>query len=107
MLTLRVLTRIDPEKRLEFLQAMRTFRQLSKDDKHSLYSNVDEDDLYCLLMDWEGQEQLDEYLVSSRFQFFSGAATVLGTIVDAEIIAAGVVSPLSKLISGKAKSRKE
>ena len=101
MLTLRVLTKVDPEKRLEFLQAMKTFRQLSKDDKHSLYINVDEDDLYCLLMDWEGQEQLDEYLGSSRFQFFSGAATVLGEIVDAEIIAAGVVSPLSKLISEK------
>ena len=98
MLTLRVLTKIDPEKRLELLQAMKTFRQLSKGDQHSLYNSVDEEDLYCLLMDWEGQEQLDEYLDSSRFQFFSGAASVLGKIVDAEIIAAGVVSPLSKLI---------
>ena len=107
MLTLRVLTKIDPEKRLEFLQAMRTFRQLSKGDKHSLYNSVDEEDLYCLLMDWEEQEQLDEYLESSRFQFFSGAASVLGRIVEAEIIAAGEIFPLSKLISGKAKSRKE
>ena len=102
MLTLRVLTKIDPEKRLEFLQAMKTFRQLSQSDEHSLYNSVDEEDVYCLLMDWDGQKQLDEYLGSSRFQFFSGAASVLGRIVNAEIITAGEVCPLSKLISGKA-----
>jgi len=99
MLTLRVLTKIDPEKRLEFLQAMRTFRQLSKGDKHSLYNSVDEEDLYCLLMDWDGQKQLDEYLGSSRFQFFSGAASVLGRIVNAEIITAGEVTPIPNLMS--------
>jgi quinol monooxygenase YgiN len=103
MLTLRILTKVDPEKRLEFLQAMKTFRQLSEGDKHSLYNSVDEEDLYCLLMDWDGQKQLDEYLGSSRFQFFSGAASVLGRIVNAEIITAGEVYPLPNLVSEKAR----
>ena len=99
MLTLRVLAKIDPDKRLEFLQAMKTFRQLSQGDEHSLYNSVDEEDIYCLLMDWDGQKQLDEYLGSSRFQFFSGAASVLGSILNAEIITAGEVTPIPNLMS--------
>ena len=96
---LRVLTEIDPDKRQEFLQAIRTFMRLSKGDKHCLYNSVDSENSYCLLVDCDGQKQLEAYLESSQFQFFSGAASVLGRIVDAEIIDSREVTPIPNLMS--------
>jgi hypothetical protein len=101
MLTLRVVTEIDPDKRLEFHQAIKTFQRLSKGDLHRFYQSLDSEDSYCLLMDCDESEQLDEYLASSQFQFFSGAASVLGEIVNAEIITASEVTPIPKLVSGR------
>ena len=107
MLTLRVVTEINPDKRLEFQQAIRTFQKLSEGDLHRFYQSLDSEDSYCLLMDCEKSEQLDEYLASSQFQFFSGAASVLGRIVDAEIITASEVTPISSLSSEGKPKRKE
>ncbi len=100
MLTLRVVAAIDPDKRLEFHQAIRTFQQLSKGDFHRFYQSLDSEDHYCLLLDCEEPKHLEEYLASRQFQFFAGAASVLGTILEAEIITASEVTPISNLSSG-------
>jgi hypothetical protein len=107
MLTLRVVAEIDPDKRQEFTQAIRTFQQLSKGDVHRFYQSLDTEDSYCLVMDCDGSQQLEEYLASSQFQFFSGAASVLGKIVDAEIITASEVTPISSLSPEGKPGRKE
>jgi hypothetical protein len=100
MLTLRVVAEIDPNKRQEFLQAMKTFQELSEGDRYHLYSELDSENSYCLELDREKKAQLEEYLESCQFQFFSGAVTVLGAIVDAEIITASEVTPIPDLVSG-------
>jgi hypothetical protein len=101
MLTLRVVADIDPDKRLEFHQAIKTFQKLSEGDLHRFFQSVDKEDSYCLLMDCQGSEQVEAYLASSQFQFFSGAASVLGEIVTAEIITASEVTPIPNLVSGR------
>ena len=101
MLTLRIVAEIDADKTLEFHQAIRTFQELSKGDLHRFYQSLDSEDSYCLLMDCDESEQLEEYLASSQFQFFRGAAIVLGRIVDAEIITASEVTPIPNLVSGR------
>ena len=99
MFTLRVVAEIDPDKRLEFIQAIKTFQQFSEGDLHRFYQSLDSEDSYCLLMDCDESQDLDEYLASSQFKFFAGAASVLGRIVDAEIITASEVSPISDFSS--------
>ena len=100
MITLRVVTEIDPDRRQEFLLAIKTFQRLSQGDMHRFYQSLDSEDCYFLLLDCDDSDQLEEYLASSQFQFFSGAAKVLGRIVDAEIISASKVTPIPNLVSG-------
>jgi len=99
MLTLRVVTEVDPDKKQEFHQAIKTFQRLSEGDLHRFYQSLDSEGSYCLLMDCDESQDLDEYLASSQFQFFAGAASVLGRIVDAEIITASEVCPISDFLS--------
>ena len=106
MLTLRLVAEIDPTKRLEFHQAIRTFRKLSEGDLHRFYQSLDSEDSYCLMIDCEESQQLAEYLASSQFQFFIGAASVLGRIADAEVITASEVSRLSSVVSREKRSSK-
>jgi hypothetical protein len=106
MFTLRVVAEIDPDKRLEFIQAIKTFQQLSEGDLHRFYQSLDSEDSYCLLMDCDESQDLEEYLESSQFQFFRGATSVLGKIVDAEIITASKVTSIPNLVSGSRWQRK-
>lgn len=107
MITLRVVAEIDPNKRLEFHQAIKTFQQLSEGDLHRFYQSLDVEDSYCLLLDCDDSQQLEDYLASNQFQFFSGATSVLGRIVEAQIITATNVTPISNLMSRRMPWKKE
>jgi quinol monooxygenase YgiN len=81
MITMTIIVKVRPEKREEFLQAMRS---LSSDRekqeglrKSTLYQEIDDETGFCLMYEWETQEVLERYLGGEKFRVLLGALEVL------------------------------
>jgi hypothetical protein len=96
MMELRVLVEVTAGKRQEFLQAMKSFLEMSASvgEEQFVYRRMDSDNMYCLMLERESREEIETFMESSRFQFFSGAADVLGEILEARVVEASEVNPL-------------
>ncbi len=82
MITMTIVAKLKPQKREEFLQAMRS---LSVDPgKHQglkrsiLYQEMDDQDGFSLSYEWDTQEDLDSYADTEEFRIMLGALKVLG-----------------------------
>ena len=81
MTKMMVFVKVRPEKRVEFLQAMRSF----KDDcekqegltKVTLCQEIDDQMACSLIYEWESVEDLDRYLGAEKFRVLLGALKVL------------------------------
>lgn len=87
MMMLRVCATIHSEKFREFQQAMEYLTTgFSSDTSDTVYERFDDNNEVCLVGTWESQDELSLYLQSKRFQFFSGAISVLGEVTAARIM---------------------
>ncbi len=87
MIMLRVCAKIQSEKFREFQQAMESLTEDRALGSHEyVYERIDDNSEICLVGTWESQEELSSYLQSKRFQFFSGAISVLGEVSTAKIM---------------------
>ena len=66
-----------PEKRRELIQTVHAMNELIRKEKGclsaGLYTDTEKETRFCLVQEWENQENLDRYLRSDRF------AALLGT----------------------------
>ena len=84
MVGLEIMTRVEPDKRQEFLQ---TFRLLSRPDKRadackgqSLYEDVNEPNRFIWSEIWRNSETLAAHLKTEQFNSLLGAIDVLGKL---------------------------
>ena len=81
MVTMTVIVKVKPEKRKEFLQALRSLNVDQKEQeglkKFTLYQKIDDHTGFSLTHEWETQEDCDRYLVAEKFRVLLGALKVL------------------------------
>jgi quinol monooxygenase YgiN len=78
MITMIVVVKVKPEKREEFLQALRSLNGEQEGlKKFTLYQEIDEHTGLSLTYEWEAQEDCDRYLVAEKFRVLLGAFKVL------------------------------
>ena len=81
MIIMTVLVKVKPEKREEFLQAIRslhTEREREKGlNKSTLYQEMDDPAEFRFIEEWNNQEDLEAYLSEEKFRVLLGALKVL------------------------------
>jgi quinol monooxygenase YgiN len=82
-----------PEKRIELLQTLRSMVEGFKKEKGCkscfFYQDVDNENIFILVEEWNSQEELDNHLKSEMFGALIGAKSLLAKIpeVDIKVIA--------------------
>lgn len=70
-----------PEKRRELMQTVHAMNELIRKEKRclstGLYTDTEKETRFCLVQEWENQEDLDRYLRSDRFAALLGAKGLL------------------------------
>ena len=70
-----------PEKRRELIQTVHAMNELIRKEKGclsaGLYTDTEKETRFCLVQEWENQENLDRYLRSDRFGALLGANGLL------------------------------
>ena len=75
-----VLVKVLPEKREEFLQAMRSLKNGGKQEglrKSTLNQAINDETSFSLIYEWETKENLDRYLGAEKFRVLLGALRIL------------------------------
>lgn len=87
MFSLRLLARVPSEKRQEFLESLTTLT--AKEGglcRRLLLKDVTDETLYCWMGDCDSAEELQTFMSSDTFRAIRGAAQVLGTLEDVNIV---------------------
>lgn len=84
MVGLELLIKIQPEKRLEFLQACELVRNSKPEDciGQTLYEKIEEPNVFLWVEDWNSREKLAAYQQTDHFKSMLGAIEVLGTLKE-------------------------
>jgi len=103
MVTMTVVVKVRPEKREEFLQAMRSLSSAREKQKGGLrksilYQEIDDQTGFSLVYEWETKEDLERYLGGEQFRVLLGALKVLGE--RSEISCRHIFDRLSDLARG-------
>ena len=81
MIIMTVLVRVKPDKRGEFLQAIRSLHGKKDDEKgfnkSTLYQEMDDPAGFRLIQEWKIQSDLEAYLSEEKFRVLLGALKIL------------------------------
>jgi quinol monooxygenase YgiN len=81
MIIMTVLVKVKPDKREEFLQAIRSLHGEEDDEKgfnkSTLFQEMDDPAGFRLIQEWEIQSELETYLSEEKFRVLLGALKIL------------------------------
>ena len=81
MVAMTVVVKVRPEKREEFLHAMRSLKADPEKQKGlkrvTLSQEIDDQNAFSFIYEWETQEDLKSYLRGEKFKVLDGAFRVL------------------------------
>ncbi len=81
MSTVNILLRVRPDKRDEFLQAIRSIQGSLKEEadlsRSSLYQDMNDAHVFHLNEEWASQDSMERYIRSERFSVLMGALKAL------------------------------
>ena len=88
MWSLRLVARIPPDKRLEFTQSVQSLLrgQGSPVQRALVLQDVDDRSVFCWMADGEEAGGLETFMGSPTFRALKGAAEVLGTIEELQVL---------------------
>lgn len=85
MVGLEISVKIQPEKRVEFLQAVALLTQPNASTRdcieQTLFEKTGEPNMFLWREDWENDNSLDAHRQTQTFKSLLGAAEVLGTLI--------------------------
>ncbi len=85
MVGLEILVKIDPEKRVEFLQAFEMVKHIDQLNvsriELELFEEVQRPNTFLWLEHWDCNESLSNYCLDNKFRAMMGAIDVLGQLV--------------------------
>lgn len=90
MMILRVAAEIEPHKRQEFIQEMKTRARWRNPDtgclRRQTWQDLENQNAFICYEEWSSRQELETYLQSDGFKLLFGAITVLGHIQEIQII---------------------
>lgn len=85
MVGLEISVKIQPEKRVEFLQAVELLTQPNPNTRgcteQTLFEKTGEPNMFLWREDWENNKSLDAHRQTQQFRSLLGAVEVLGTLI--------------------------
>jgi quinol monooxygenase YgiN len=85
MVGLEISVKIQPEKRVEFLQAVALLTQPNASTRNcieqTLFEKTGEPNIFLWREDWENDKSLDVHRQTQQFRSLLGAVEVLGTLI--------------------------
>lgn len=85
MVGFEILVEINPEKRVEFLQAFEMFKQIDQQNDNrielELFEKVQVPKTFLWIEHWDNSESLSSYYSSNKFISMMGAIEVLGQLI--------------------------
>ena len=86
MVGLEILIKIDPEKRVEFLQAFDMLKQLDQlGDRRidlDLFEQIKEPNTFLWLEHWDNADSLTTYYQDNKYKAMLGAIDIMGQMVN-------------------------
>ena len=95
MVMLRLLARVPAENRQEFVDSLKTLSATIEagECRKLILEDVTDDTLFCWMGDWAAEEELESFMKSDTFRALRGAAQVLGTLEDVQVVEVRPCSP--------------
>lgn len=85
MVELKILVRIHPEKRTEFLLAFDMLKTVNQQDDSrlglELFEQVNEPNTFLWIEQWASKDSLDGYFEDNSYRVMMGAIDILGQLV--------------------------
>ena len=85
MVVLEILVKVDPVKRVEFLQAFEMVKHIDQLDESridlKLFEEVQEQNTFLWFEHWDNNESLSSYYRNNKFIAMLGAVEVLGQLI--------------------------
>ncbi len=85
MVGFEILVKIDPKKRIEFLQAFEMVKHIDQQDDSridlDLFEEVQGPNTFLWLEHWDNSESLSRYYYNNKFISMMGAIEVLGQLI--------------------------
>ena len=85
MVGLEILVKIQPEKRLEFMQTFEYMTQTNHKARdcieQTLFEKSNESNSFLWIEEWKNNESLESYRQTERFRSLLGAMEVLGSLI--------------------------
>jgi len=86
MVGIEILVKINPEKRVEFLQAFDMLEQLDHLGERrldlELFEQIKEPNTFLWLEHWDNKESLSSYYENNKYRAMMGAIDIMGQIVN-------------------------
>jgi quinol monooxygenase YgiN len=78
-----------PEKRKEVLQTLLSMTEAIRQEKgcrnYQIYQDIENDNVFCLVQEWETREDLEHHMRSDRFGVLLGTKNILKEHQDIQI----------------------
>lgn len=85
MVGFEILVKIEPEKRVEFLQAFEMFKNIDQQNNShidlELFEEVQEPNTFLWIEHWDNSDSLSRYYSNNKFISMMGAIEVLGQLI--------------------------
>ena len=86
MVGIEILIRINPDKRVEFLQAFNMLKQLDQLGESrvdlELFEQIKEPNTFLWLEHWDNTESLTHYYQDNKYRAMMGAIDIMGQLVQ-------------------------
>jgi len=90
MITLRIIMNVRPEKQKEVLQTLLTLVETPGKKSgclsYGIYCDIEDENVFNLISEWENRRHLDHYMGTDRFSVLLGTKSLLCEPLDFRII---------------------
>lgn len=87
---IRIIMNVIPEKQKEVLQTLLSLVALPEQEKkcrsYGIYSDIEDDNVFTLISEWETRLHLDNYLRSDGFSVLLGTKSLLAESMEIQIV---------------------
>ncbi|MBT4289387.1 MAG: antibiotic biosynthesis monooxygenase [Deltaproteobacteria bacterium] len=94
MIIVKIILNVLPEKQLEFKQTLLSIVELTRQEtgciKYTVMCDIEDNNQFNLLEEWETREDIDNHIKSTRFGVLLGSKTLLRKPMDIQILTVSI-----------------
>ena len=103
MIIVKIILNVLPEKQLEFTQTLLSIVELTRKEtgclKYTVTCDIEDNNQFNLLEEWETREDIDNHIKSNRFGVLLGSKTLLRKPMDIQILTVSISEGIEAVTS--------